>query len=100
VYAFPSRHEGFPVAPVEALALGLPVVAAAAPGISEILAGGERSGGVVVPVGDAVALASALTRLVHDECYRAKLSALARKRATAVFSPEVVGQRLRTVLLG
>src|SRR5439155_7288893 len=37
VYVFPSRHEGFPVAPVEAMACGLPLVACDAPGVPDIL---------------------------------------------------------------
>jgi glycosyltransferase involved in cell wall biosynthesis len=49
VYVFPSRHEGFPVAPLEAMACGLPIVAAYAPGICDILSEGEESGGLVVP---------------------------------------------------
>lgn len=73
VYAFPSRHEGFPVAPVEALAVGLPVVAAAAPGVAEILAGGEGAGGIVVPVGDAPALAAGLSRPAGSGLVRATL---------------------------
>lgn len=100
IYAFPSRHEGFPVAPVEALALGLPVVAATAPGVTEILAGGERSsGGVVVPTGDATAFASALRQLVEDPGLRATLSSAARRRANECFSPVAVGTVLRQVLV-
>ncbi len=53
VYVFLSRHEGFPVAPTEAMACGLPVVAAATNGIPDILEDGEASGGIVVPQGDA-----------------------------------------------
>jgi glycosyltransferase involved in cell wall biosynthesis len=39
VYTLPSRQEGFPVAPIEAMSCGLPVVAADAPGVPDILEG-------------------------------------------------------------
>jgi starch synthase len=99
VYAFPSRHEGFPVAPIEALASGLPVVAAAASGVPEIFPGGEADGGVLVPPGDPAALAEALAGVLADAARRAGLTERAGRRAGA-FSPEAVGARLRDVLLG
>ena len=52
IYAFPSRSEGMPNAPVEAMAAGLPVVAADASGVRDIFKDGEVSGGVVVPTDD------------------------------------------------
>lgn len=98
VYAFPSRHEGFPVAPIEALACGLPVVAAAAPGVAEIFADGESSGGVVVPVGDVDAFTAGLVRIIGDPALRAELGLAARRRAVEAFSPEAVGAHLRGAL--
>jgi starch synthase len=97
VYAFPSRHEGFPVAPVEAMACGLPVVAADAPGVADIL---EDRAGVVVPVGDAEAFARALRALLDDEASRAELGARARRRVEERFSHESVGRELRAFLSG
>ncbi|MEA2563614.1 MAG: hypothetical protein QOH06_5118 [Acidobacteriota bacterium] len=91
VYAFPSRNEGFPVAPVEAMACGLPVVAADAPGVADAI-------GTVVPVGDADAFARALGHLIDDGNLSARLGALARKRAEEHFSHESVGRELRTFL--
>jgi starch synthase len=98
VYAFPSRLEGLPVAPVEAMACGLPVVAANAPGAADILEQGERHGGVLVPVGDAGALAAALERVLADPPLAAQLGRRGRERVESSFSVEAVGAQLRDFL--
>ncbi len=99
VYTLASRQEGFPVAPIEAMACGLPVVAADAPGVSDILEGGEASGGIVVPLEDATALALALGRVLDDQAWSYQLGYYAQRRAQNFFSPEVIGKQLRDVLL-
>ncbi len=99
VYTLPSRHEGFPVAPIEAMACGLPVVAADAPGVPDILEGGEASGGLVVPRGDAAGLALALGRILDNEDWGRQLGELARKRAENCFSLEAIGTQLHNFLL-
>jgi glycosyltransferase involved in cell wall biosynthesis len=99
VYTLPSRQEGFPVAPLEAMACSLPVVAANAPGVSDILEGGEASGGIVVPREDATALALALGRVLDDKAWSCQLGQSARRRAETYFSPKVIGKQLRDVLL-
>jgi glycosyltransferase involved in cell wall biosynthesis len=99
VYAFPSRYEGFAVAPLEAMACGLPVVAAQASGVSDIFAEGEASGGIVVPRGDAAAFARALGRVLDDAALGHALGRLARRRVEAAFSLEAIGLKLRSVLL-
>lgn len=98
VYVFPSRHEGFPVAPVEAMAMGLPVVAAAASGIPDIFPNGHLDGGVVVPTGDATALARALGGALGDPRWRAETGRAARARAESAFSMEAVGRQLASAL--
>jgi glycosyltransferase involved in cell wall biosynthesis len=98
LYAFPSRHEGFAVAPLEAMASGLPVVAADAPGVGDLLEGGEASGGIVVPRGDATAFATALARLIDDEDLCRALGARARARVEESFALEAVGARLKEFL--
>lgn len=98
VYAFPSRHEGFAVAPLEAMASGLPVVAADAPGVSDLIEGGEASGGIVVPRGDVTTFAAALARLIDNKDLRCTLGARARARVEESFALEAVGARLKKFL--
>jgi starch synthase len=98
VYVFPSRHEGFPVAPLEAMACGLPVVASDAQGIPDIFEHGEDDGGIVVPRDNAPALAQALGRLFADPVLAQELGRRARQRVDTSFTLETVGAQLRRVL--
>ena len=93
-----SRHEGFPVAPLEAMACGTGIVATAVPGVVDILERGEQSGGLIVPVGDVPALADALAAVLGDPERSAVLGERARARVQRAFALEVVGGRLRSFI--
>jgi glycosyltransferase involved in cell wall biosynthesis len=99
VYAFPSRGEGFPVAPLEAMACSLPVVAAEAQGIPDIFECGEASGGLLVPCNNAVALALALGRVLDNPTWGRELGQLARRRVEKFLSFEAVSKQLQDFLL-
>jgi len=96
VYAFPSRHEGLAVSPLEAMACGLPVVGADASGVIDVV--GDT--GVVVPRDDVGALARAILGLLDDDDRRAELGRRARRRAEEHFSLGRVGAELRAFLVG
>ena len=86
----PRDDEGFPVAPLEAMACRLPIVAASAPGINDILNGGEKCGGLVVPTGDAATFAANLGRLLDNESECRRFGARARARVEQGVSLEAV----------
>ncbi len=69
VVAYPSRYEGFGLVPLEAAAVGTPVVATAVGALPEVVA----DGGLLVPAGDVDALAEALGRVLDDEALAADL---------------------------
>lgn len=79
VFVQPSRAEGSPMAVLEAMAAGRPVVASAVGGVPDIVA---RAGLLTAP-GDPAALARALARVLGDRRLAARLAALARRRAGA-----------------
>lgn len=99
VYVMSSRQEGFPVAPIEAMACSLPVVATDAPGIPDILEHGETSGGLVVPRNDASALARAIVKVFDSPDWAQELGKRARVRVEQQFTSEAVGQQLRNFLI-
>jgi L-malate glycosyltransferase len=70
--------EGLPIALLDAMSLGLPVVASAVEGVDELVEP-ERTG-LLVPPRDPAALAGALTRLLGSAEARARLGAGARER--------------------
>ncbi len=98
LYTIPSRYEGFAVAVLEAMACGLPIVASDAGGVVDALPRAEEDGGIVVPRGDAKALAAALSRLLDDPALAARLGRIAKRRIDEEFSLAVVGQKLRRFL--
>jgi phosphatidylinositol alpha 1,6-mannosyltransferase len=79
--AHASEVEAQGISLLEAMAAGLPVVAAAAGAVSETVA--HEESGLLVPVGDAAAMAVAIDRVLTDEPLRRRLGAEARRRAAA-----------------
>jgi glycosyltransferase involved in cell wall biosynthesis len=79
--ALGSRAEGLPLAALEALSAGAPIVATATQGTSECLRDDETA--VLVRTRDHAALAGALGRVLDDAALRARLSAAARRAAPA-----------------
>jgi glycosyltransferase involved in cell wall biosynthesis len=77
VFAYPSRYEGFGLAPLEAMAVGIPVVAGRVGSLPEVLGDAAR----FVDPTDEDALALALRHLLNDETTRDDLAARGYERA-------------------
>ncbi|MBA2671031.1 MAG: glycosyltransferase family 4 protein [Gemmatimonadetes bacterium] len=92
VLLMPSRFEGFGMVAAEAMAAGVPLVAAAAGALPEVVA--APSGGVLVEPEDPAALAAAVERLMLDEDGRRKLSRTARISAQRFRWAEVARQHM------
>ena len=77
VVALTSRNEGTPVALIEALAAGRPVVATMVGGVPDVIQDGDT--GLLVPPGDTDALAAALGRMAREPALRGRLAAAGRR---------------------
>jgi glycosyltransferase involved in cell wall biosynthesis len=79
-----SRREAMAQTTLEAMAAGRPVVSTLTVGADEAIE--EGTSGLLVPVGDAEALAARIVTLAHDPARRAVLGAAARARIAAHFT--------------
>jgi glycosyltransferase involved in cell wall biosynthesis len=80
VFVLPSRYEGMPMALLEAMASGLPVITTRVGGIPDVVC--DRSEGLLVVPGDLAGLQAALTAMICDEDRRLACGARARLRAS------------------
>ncbi len=93
IACLPSYREGLPKALLEAAACGLPIVTTDAVGCREVVQNGDN--GLLVPVGDAPALAKALRTLISDARLRDRMGKRSSVRAEREFSSErVIGETL------
>lgn len=86
VFVLASSSEAFPLATLEAMALGLPVIATAVGGIPEQIE--HLRTGILVRPGDPEALATWIVRLRDDDGLRRRLGAAAREHVRSTFTLE------------
>jgi glycosyltransferase involved in cell wall biosynthesis len=87
IFALPSITEGTPNSVIEAMALGLPIVASDVGGIPDVV---SADAGILVQTKDSGAMAEAIVRLARDPQLRKRMGEGARKRYEQLFSPEAV----------
>jgi glycosyltransferase involved in cell wall biosynthesis len=95
LFVLPSRFEGYGMVFAEALAAGLPVVAARAGAVPQVV---PETAGLLVPPDDTLALQTALHNLLTDRELRRQLQAGARQAATCLPSWQVSAQLIARLL--
>ena len=92
IAVLPSHREGLPKSLLEAAACGRPMIATDVPGCREVVIA-DRTG-LLVPVGDARALAKAIARLAETPALRARYGTAARELAVSTFSDTAIGRQI------
>jgi glycosyltransferase involved in cell wall biosynthesis len=80
IFCLPSVQEGFGIVFLEAMAAGLPIVAAASAAVPEVVPDGQA--GALVPPGDVPALVEALAALLASPPLRARLGSFGRSHVS------------------
>lgn len=92
VFVSPTYAEGFSNTILEAMASGLPCVAAEAVGVVDCLRAGEN--GLLVPPGDVPALTAALAQVLDDEALRARLAETALHEVRTTYAWPIIGRQI------
>jgi len=95
VLVMPSRHEGFGIAFIEAMAMGVPVVGTRVVGSVDAVE--HDVTGLLVPPDDPAALATAVLRLLEDPELRGRIAAEAQRRVRAHGSREDMVRRVEAL---
>jgi glycosyltransferase involved in cell wall biosynthesis len=95
LFVLSSVQEGLPLALMEAMAAGCPVVATSVGGIPDVVS--DSSIGLLVPPAEPRELAQAIGQLVHDGARRQAMAAAARARIVSSFSVEACYERTLAV---
>ncbi len=96
IYVQPSHFEGWGLAVIEAAAAGLPVVMTDVGCAGEVIKDGKS--GLVVPPGNAKALAEALERVMKDGALRSAMAQAARRAVSGLPGPEATAEAIRASL--
>lgn len=95
VFVLPSEKEGLPSAVLEAMAMGVPVVATAVADTPRVVLDGQT--GWVVPVGDPFLLADRLRRLLDDESAARRLGEAGWRRVRDHYSDTTMTENLTSL---
>jgi len=98
LFVLPSVVEGMSNALLEAMAVGLPVVATDVGGNSEVVVDGES--GLLVPAADAPALAAAVVKLLQSPELASEMAQAGRRRVAERYPESAMVRRLEDLYLG
>lgn len=95
LFAMPSRTDSFGITYLEAWCYGLPVIGAQAGGVPDVIDDGRD--GLLVPFGDLAAIASAISRLLHDREQAQRLGAAGRAKVMRELTWDHIYAQVRVV---
>jgi glycosyltransferase involved in cell wall biosynthesis len=85
-FVLPSLWEGLPMALIEAMASGLPIIATDVSGTRDVMVPGET--GVLVPPGNSESLVQAIETLMKDPARGRRMGAAARRRVSTQYGSQ------------
>ena len=97
LFVLPSFVEGVPVSAIEAMAVGVPVIATNIAGTSELIEDGKT--GILIRPSDSQALAEAVVRMIEDYEFRLRATELARQKVVDEFDIDKETAKLNQYLV-
>jgi len=97
VFVLPSLWEGLPIALLEAMSAGLPVISTKVEGVEEVIVEGEN--GLLVPIGNSAALADAITQLLADPQLRRKMGAASKAKVLEFYTVDRMCEQYLKLML-
>lgn len=97
IFVLPSRWEGLPMALLEAMMAGLPVIATRVEGVEEVVEDGVH--GILVPLEDPAALAKAILQLSGDQEARARMGLAASLRIAREYTTDRMCENYLKIIL-